>query len=71
MVVGIVDHNIYWGSIIVGFAMGCWCVDRSTHGWGINVGVVVGRRSWTVMHGGWLKPSSYHVEPNGIVLHVM
>jgi hypothetical protein len=48
LVAGIVDQSICWGSIIVGFAMGCWCVDCSTRGWGINVGDAVGWRSWTV-----------------------
>ncbi len=30
------------------FAMGCCCDDCSTGGWGSNVGVAVGQRSWTV-----------------------
>jgi hypothetical protein len=32
----------------VGFAVGCWCDDYSTCGWGSNVGVGVGQRSWMV-----------------------
>ncbi len=48
MVAGIVDQRICWGSIIVGFAMGCCCVDCSTHGRGITVGLAGGQRSWTV-----------------------
>jgi hypothetical protein len=45
---GIVDQRTCWGGIIVVFAVVCWCDDHSTHGWGSNVGVVVGRRLWTV-----------------------
>jgi hypothetical protein len=44
--VGIVDQSKQCGSIVVGFAMDCWCVDCSSRGCGINVGVAAGRRSW-------------------------
>ncbi len=48
MVAGIADCSNHWSSIIVGLAKGCCCDDCSTHGWRSNVGVGVGRRSWTV-----------------------
>ncbi len=55
MVAGIADQSICWGSIIVGFAMGCCCDDCSTHGWGSNVGVALGWRLWTVNVWGLVK----------------
>ena len=45
--VRIVEQSERYGSIVVGFAMGCWFLDCSSRGCGINVGVVVGQRSWT------------------------
>jgi hypothetical protein len=46
LTMGIVDQSKHYGSIVVGFVMGCWHVDSSSRGCGINVGVAVGQRSW-------------------------
>jgi hypothetical protein len=59
IVAGFEDQRISWGSIIMGFVMGCCCVDHSICGWGINVGVAVGQRSWTVDAWGLVKMSGY------------
>ncbi len=48
LTVGIIGKSKHYGSIVDGFAKGFLCVDHSRHGCGINVGVAVGRRSWTV-----------------------
>ncbi len=48
LIVGIVGQCKHCGSIIKGIAMDCCHVDCSNRVCGINMGVAIGQRSWTV-----------------------